>query len=515
MDRSGTEKHLPDIEEGKRKLLNASQRTIGSTDSKIATSIRSLGARKMKDWRRGVIGKVEFSAQLGFKEEEIHEYEMRQKRRRESLGVDDIPLLNFPISSSLGIGSTKSDKELEFKTKKDLENQTTRQRMYITLEIEKCLDLHIPSLTTVSASLLIGQKLNPFVLIKLNGEEVGRTIPLQNTTEPVWFDETFEFPVCEYCDSITLEVWHAIQVSGTNIEVGDFLGKSSFHVRDFVANLTHTGGERFQDFSVDLKRWGKEVESTNVMTCICPDIPTPLETHPKFRREMFHIKKPVGFQSMRHISIRSLDVEKPSNDFEKSEFKIENPHPYRRKDIRDFRIKEKRTSFLESALVKGFGLVAAYLIVAVIGFSVLFEGWSVRQSVYFAVVTFTTTGYGDVSPKSQGGRLFSCFFAMLGVGIIGIVLGFVGQNIVQAQVKELERNSLEEDHVDDESKEDTQAVVSETRFSHLVECAKSLFHFFVPIILTVVIGTIVVGIVEGWSWSDSFYWCIMTGTSVG
>eukprot|EP00815_Leptocylindrus_aporus_P005380 CAMPEP_0116070948 /NCGR_PEP_ID=MMETSP0322-20121206/13413_1 /TAXON_ID=163516 /ORGANISM="Leptocylindrus danicus var. apora, Strain B651" /LENGTH=71 /DNA_ID=CAMNT_0003559053 /DNA_START=264 /DNA_END=476 /DNA_ORIENTATION=+ len=42
--------------------------------------------------------------------------------------------------------------------------------------------------------------------------------------------------------------------------------------------------------------------------------------------------------------------------------------------------------------------------------------------------------YGDVRPRSDGAKLFSCVYALGGIGIIGIALGYIGQNIVHARM---------------------------------------------------------------------------------
>ena len=46
------------------------------------------------------------------------------------------------------------------------------------------------------------------------------------------------------------------------------------------------------------------------------------------------------------------------------------------------------------------------------------EGWGWIDSLYFSTITLTTVGYGDFSPQTDGGKLFTIFYIMLGVGII-------------------------------------------------------------------------------------------------
>ena len=46
------------------------------------------------------------------------------------------------------------------------------------------------------------------------------------------------------------------------------------------------------------------------------------------------------------------------------------------------------------------------------------EGWSWLDSIYFSIITLTTIGYGDFSPQTSGGKLFTIFYIIIGVGII-------------------------------------------------------------------------------------------------
>ena len=45
---------------------------------------------------------------------------------------------------------------------------------------------------------------------------------------------------------------------------------------------------------------------------------------------------------------------------------------------------------------------------------------SVFDSMWWAVATFTTVGYGDVYPITVGGRLFTFFMLILGLGVVAV-----------------------------------------------------------------------------------------------
>lgn len=63
---------------------------------------------------------------------------------------------------------------------------------------------------------------------------------------------------------------------------------------------------------------------------------------------------------------------------------------------------------------------------------------SVFHSFWWAVVTLTTVGYGDVYPITIGGRIFTFFVLLIGVGIVTIPAGLVASALSKA--RELEKN---------------------------------------------------------------------------
>ena len=50
------------------------------------------------------------------------------------------------------------------------------------------------------------------------------------------------------------------------------------------------------------------------------------------------------------------------------------------------------------------------------------EGWSWIDAAYFSVITLTTIGYGNFSPTTDLGKLFTIGYIIVGVGVI---LGFI------------------------------------------------------------------------------------------
>lgn len=61
----------------------------------------------------------------------------------------------------------------------------------------------------------------------------------------------------------------------------------------------------------------------------------------------------------------------------------------------------------------------------------------IPTSVYWAIVTLTTVGYGDVSPKTALGQLFASIVMILGYGIIAVPTGIVTVELSRAENKKI------------------------------------------------------------------------------
>tara|TARA_R110000868_G_scaffold161699_1_gene392463 strand:+ start:1960 stop:2700 length:741 start_codon:yes stop_codon:yes gene_type:complete len=65
---------------------------------------------------------------------------------------------------------------------------------------------------------------------------------------------------------------------------------------------------------------------------------------------------------------------------------------------------------------------------------------SIFHSLWWAVVTLTTVGYGDVLPITTGGRIFTFFVLIIGIGIVTVPAGLVATALTKArQIEEEER----------------------------------------------------------------------------
>ncbi len=61
---------------------------------------------------------------------------------------------------------------------------------------------------------------------------------------------------------------------------------------------------------------------------------------------------------------------------------------------------------------------------------------SIPESIYWAIVTLTTVGYGDIAPTTTLGRFIASFVMILGYGVIAVPTG-----IVTAEISNSKKNS--------------------------------------------------------------------------
>ena len=57
------------------------------------------------------------------------------------------------------------------------------------------------------------------------------------------------------------------------------------------------------------------------------------------------------------------------------------------------------------------------MIIGTIGYRIL-EDWSWVDSLYFSVVAVTTVGFGDLTPSSDGSKLFTVLYILGGITIV-------------------------------------------------------------------------------------------------
>ena len=123
-----------------------------------------------------------------------------------------------------------------------------------------------------------------------------------------------------------------------------------------------------------------------------------------------------------------------------------------------------QATILKRALIASRGKIAVFLfavltLIVIIGaLMYVVEGpengfTSIPISMYWAIVTMTTVGYGDISPQTTLGQIFASFVMIIGYAIIAVPTGIVSVEIADVSRKvsttQVCPNCLKEGHDSD------------------------------------------------------------------
>ena len=91
------------------------------------------------------------------------------------------------------------------------------------------------------------------------------------------------------------------------------------------------------------------------------------------------------------------------------------------------------TSFVESE--EGQAILASLASLLVLGtvFYTMVEKLAVLDSLYLSFTTLTTIGYGDFTPKTALGKIFTMIYGLLGLGIVSLSLGIIAKEALALQ----------------------------------------------------------------------------------
>ena len=88
-------------------------------------------------------------------------------------------------------------------------------------------------------------------------------------------------------------------------------------------------------------------------------------------------------------------------------------------------------------------LLTGVALAGTVGF-MLVEGWSFGESLYMAVITVSTVGYGEVQPLSSAGRMLAVAVIVVAVGALGFSATSIGVYLAEGHLlHELRRKRME------------------------------------------------------------------------
>nr|XP_057933594.1 potassium channel subfamily K member 4 [Doryrhamphus excisus] len=127
--------------------------------------------------------------------------------------------------------------------------------------------------------------------------------------------------------------------------------------------------------------------------------------------------------------------------------------------------------------------------------------WDLASAFFFSGTIITTIGFGNISPKTEGGQLFCIFYALVGIPLFGILLAGVGDHLgtgLRKTVAKIETLFLK-------------WRVSPT----IVRVISAVLSILLGCLLFVAVPILVFQKVEGWTMLESAYFVVITLTTVG
>jgi voltage-gated potassium channel Kch len=59
------------------------------------------------------------------------------------------------------------------------------------------------------------------------------------------------------------------------------------------------------------------------------------------------------------------------------------------------------------------------------------EGWDFTDALYFSVITISTVGYGDLTPVTAAGKLFTSGYIFVGTGFFFLAVGAFAEDVIK------------------------------------------------------------------------------------
>jgi hypothetical protein len=84
-------------------------------------------------------------------------------------------------------------------------------------------------------------------------------------------------------------------------------------------------------------------------------------------------------------------------------------------------------------------IMVVMLLATILGYR---EGWTITSTLYFSIMSASTTGFGDYTPTTEVNKIYCIFFFPISVAVFGEVLGKIAGIYVQHKFRKNEQNFL-------------------------------------------------------------------------
>ncbi|XP_053192658.1 potassium channel subfamily K member 2b [Scomber japonicus] len=127
--------------------------------------------------------------------------------------------------------------------------------------------------------------------------------------------------------------------------------------------------------------------------------------------------------------------------------------------------------------------------------------WDFSSSFFFAGTVITTIGFGNISPHTEGGRIFCIIYALLGIPLFGFLLAGVGDQLGTIFGKGIAKVE----------KMIVKGKVSQTK----IRVISTLLFILFGCLIFVALPAVIFKHIEGWSTLESIYFVVITLSTIG
>ncbi|KAI3377788.1 hypothetical protein L3Q82_008934 [Scortum barcoo] len=137
--------------------------------------------------------------------------------------------------------------------------------------------------------------------------------------------------------------------------------------------------------------------------------------------------------------------------------------------------------------------------------------WDLSSAFFFAGTVITTIGFGNISPHTEGGRIFCIVYALLGIPLFGFLLAGVGDQLGTIFGKGIARVEKMFVVSPEQRPQQTHWDISQTK----IRVISTLLFVLFGCLLFVALPAAIFKHIEGWSALESLYFVVITLTTIG
>ena len=86
-------------------------------------------------------------------------------------------------------------------------------------------------------------------------------------------------------------------------------------------------------------------------------------------------------------------------------------------------------------LFRLMGVIVVLILAGAVGLTWFEENRSFPDAIWWAIVTLTTVGFGDIAPVSLGGRLIGVVLMFFGIGVLGMFTATIAGVFVEQRMR--------------------------------------------------------------------------------